>query len=171
MDFTAEKSNSTERFFSIRNSNAGYSVRSRETAPFYSLRDTDKSFSLRFDAGRGYALEKKAFHLDNTGTEKNTEAERIRLRQAAEGFEAIFIRQFLKTMSATLAGGSLFGGGTAGEIYADMAETALADVMAKEGRFGIADTLYRRLAGTLHLETPSSENTSSENIPQAGGRK
>ncbi|MHB9028882.1 MAG: rod-binding protein [Candidatus Latescibacterota bacterium] len=119
----------------------------------------------------GYPLGGKALPLEGAGTEKNSEAERIRLRQAAEGFEAIFIRQFLKTMRSTLTGGNLYGSGAAGEMYADMAETAIADTMAKEGRFGIADTLCRRMAKTLGLETPAHENSPSENTPQAGGQR
>jgi flagellar protein FlgJ len=126
--------------------------------------------SGKTNTNTGFPLGRNALPLEGAGNEKNPEAERIRLRQAAEGFEAIFIRQFLKTMQSTLTGGNLFGSGTAGEMYADMAETALAETMAREGRFGIADVLYRRLTGKLNLDAPENGNISLENSSQAGGR-
>ena len=72
-------------------------------------------------------------------------AKKAKLRKAAEGFEAIFIRQFLKAMRTTIPDGGMFGKGTVGEIYADMMDNAVADESAKRGTLGIADIMYRRL--------------------------
>lgn len=70
------------------------------------------------------------------------EAEKTRLRKAAEGFEAIFIRKLLSSMQSTLSEGSMFGSGSAGSIYSDIADAAVADTMASQSILGLADRLY-----------------------------
>jgi len=89
---------------------------------------------------------------------KNVETRKAELREAAEGFEAIFIRQFLKSMRDTLPGEGMFGKGIAGEIYAGMMDEAVADAAARRGAFGIADAVYRQLSKNM--------DSSTENDPQ-----
>ena len=76
------------------------------------------------------------------------------LRDAARDFEAILIRQLLSAMSQTLSGG-LFGEGTAGDIYGDFMNAAIADNVAQRNDLGLADALYRSLV--LRID-PSESN-------------
>jgi len=73
------------------------------------------------------------------------EARKAKLRKAAVEFEAIFIRQLLKTMRSTVPGGGMFGKGAIGEIYAGMMDYAVAEKVARRGTLGIADAVYRQL--------------------------
>jgi len=73
------------------------------------------------------------------------EARKAKLKKAAVEFEAIFIRQLLKTMRSTVPGDGIFGRGVTGEIYAGMMDYAVAEKVARRGTLGIADALYRQL--------------------------
>ena len=62
----------------------------------------------------------------------------------AADFEAIFVRQMLKTMRTSSLGEGLFDGqGT--EQFRDMQDSKVADAMAEKGVFGIAQLLTRQL--------------------------
>lgn len=62
----------------------------------------------------------------------------------AADFEAIFVRQMLKTMRTSSLGEGLFDGqGT--EQFRDMQDSKVADTMAEKGVFGIAQLLTRQL--------------------------
>ena len=64
-----------------------------------------------------------------------SEAQKIKIRKAAEGFEAVFIRQFLRIMRKTVPDGGMFGKGAVGDIYGDMMDNTLAEVMSKRSIF------------------------------------
>jgi len=104
---------------------------------------------------RFYPLRRGTSASESQGSEQSgeTDARDAELRKAAEGFEAIFIRQFLKSLRATLPGDGLFGKGTEGEIYADMMDNAIAETVSKRGAFGIADMIYRQLVRDVASET------------------
>ena len=74
-------------------------------------------------------------------------------------FESIFIKQMLNEMKKTVEKTGLISGGAAEDIFDDMLYDQYALLMAKTGRFGIADTMYRQLspesAGLMTRE-PSS---------------
>ena len=57
----------------------------------------------------------------------------------------LFIRQILQTMRTTVPGGGMFGKGAVGDIYGDMMDNVLAEVMSKRSVFGLTDLLYRQL--------------------------
>ena len=80
------------------------------------------------------------------------EAQKVKLRKATEGFEAIFIRLLLKTMRSTIPDGGMFGKGAVGEIYGDMMDNTLAEVMSRRSILGLADTLYRQLVREIEPE-------------------
>ena len=80
------------------------------------------------------------------------EAKKAKLREAARGFEAVFLRQLITEMRKTLDGEGLFGSGAAGEIYSDLLGNAMAESAAKRGPLGIGDDLYRRLVVRLEPE-------------------
>ena len=74
-----------------------------------------------------------------TGGEGNTQR-RQELRQAAQAFEAVFIRQLIGSMRNARLAEDMFGS-QATEQFRDMADSRLADSMAQQGTFGIAELL------------------------------
>ncbi len=68
------------------------------------------------------------------------------LREVCEEFEAIFVKQMLKSMKNTVNKSGLLNGGFAEEIYDDMLTDEYAKKMTKTAHFGIADSLYRQLS-------------------------
>jgi flagellar protein FlgJ len=74
-----------------------------------------------------------------TGGEANTQR-RQGLRQAAQAFEAVFIRQLIGSMRNAKLADDMFGS-QATEQFRDMADGRLADSMAQQGTFGIAELL------------------------------
>ncbi len=90
---------------------------------------------------------------------KDGEVRDAKLREAARGFEAIFIRQLLKTMRTTVPGAGPYGSGAAGDIYGDMVENAISETMSAQGRFGIARVLLDKFgvesnSGAKKVVTP-----------------
>ena len=65
------------------------------------------------------------------------------LRQAAEAFEAVFLRQVIGSMRQAKIGEDLFGS-SASDQFRDMADARLADNMAQQGSFGIAELLLQQ---------------------------
>ncbi len=67
------------------------------------------------------------------------------LRKAAQGFEAVFLREMIGSMrKAKLADGMLSS--EASESFREMADARTADSMAALGQFGIAAMVERALA-------------------------
>ncbi len=75
--------------------------------------------------------------------------ERAELRQAAKGFEAVFVRRMLEAARATDFGGGDVFGGQAMETYGTMRDEYLADIAASTGAFGIAEMIERQLSTRL----------------------
>jgi flagellar protein FlgJ len=66
------------------------------------------------------------------------------IKSMAADFEAIFVRQMLKTMRTSSLGEGLFDGqGT--EQFRDMQDAKVAESMAQQGVFGIAQLLARHV--------------------------
>jgi len=63
-----------------------------------------------------------------------------RLRAAAEAFEAVFLRQVIGSMRQAKLADDPFGS-AATEQFRDMSDARLADNMAEQGSFGIAEML------------------------------
>ena len=69
---------------------------------------------------------------------------RDEIQSMAADFEAIFVRQMLKTMRTSSLGEGLFDGqGT--EQFRDMQDAKIAESMAQKGVFGIAQLLTRHV--------------------------
>lgn len=90
--------------------------------------------------------------LSPLNPQKDFETREKEIRKAAEGFEAIFTRQLLKIMRSSMIGESMFGEGTAGDIYGEILDGAIADKMASRGDLGIADMLYTNMLRKLEIE-------------------
>ena len=65
------------------------------------------------------------------------------MREAAEAFEAVFLRQMIGAMRQATPGETLFGN-QAGEQFRDMQDARLADDMAAKSSFGIAEMLLKQ---------------------------
>lgn len=68
------------------------------------------------------------------------EAQREQLRQAAQAFEAIFLRQMIGSMRNARLAEDVFGSSSS-EQFRDMGDAQLADTMSRQGSFGIAELL------------------------------
>ena len=79
-------------------------------------------------------------------TMTDADAEAKKLREACEGFEAMFLSMMYKQMRATVPENDLFGKkSNAIEIFEDMRDTELMNAAAKSGGIGIADMMYQQL--------------------------
>ena len=108
-----------------------------------------KSFKATLDE-----LQRKAdaaeSHTGETAPTKNPMTEdaqqQKKLREACEGFEAMFLSMMYKQMRATVPEGGLFGKkSNALEIFEDMRDTEMMNAAAKSGGIGIADMMYQQL--------------------------
>ena len=80
------------------------------------------------------------------------------MRQAAQAFEAVFIRQLIGSMRNAHLADDPFGS-QATEQFRDMADSRLADSMSEQGTFGIADMLlaqFRNRAGTQSAQAAAA---------------
>lgn len=66
-----------------------------------------------------------------------SEADRIKLHKAATAFEAMMLKQLLKSTNSKVTRG-MFGGGMAEEFFADHLNNERATSMAEAGGFGVA---------------------------------
>ena len=69
-----------------------------------------------------------------------------KLYQACQDFEAIFVKEMLKSMKSTVQKSGLLDGGFAEEIYDDMLYDEYAKKMTKTASFGITESLYKQLS-------------------------
>jgi len=99
---------------------------------------------------------------------------RQELRQAAQAFEAVFIRQLLGSMRSTKLADDMFGS-QATDQFRDMADSRLADTMSQRGTFGIADMLVAQFerhrsvqqAGTAAASGAASPDAAAASNPEA----
>ncbi|RIV86000.1 flagellar biosynthesis protein FlgJ [Aurantiacibacter zhengii] len=68
------------------------------------------------------------------------------LRQAAQAFEAIFVRQLLASARASDFGGEDLFGGPGLEQFTAMRDEHFADIASMQGTFGLAASIERQLA-------------------------
>lgn len=83
-----------------------------------------------------------------------------RLRQAAQGFEAMFVRQMLSAArAASLAGKDPLFGGQSQETFAAMRDERFAEIAATTGAFGLAKQLETQFARVLPANAPANPAT------------
>ncbi|MCB2077252.1 MAG: rod-binding protein [Novosphingobium sp.] len=80
------------------------------------------------------------------------QTEREQLAQAAQQFEAIFLRQFLASARKTDFGSDLFGGQAIG-TFRQMQHEHFADIAAQTGAFGLAATIEAQLSRFVEPES------------------
>jgi peptidoglycan hydrolase FlgJ len=80
------------------------------------------------------------------------------LRQAAQAFEAIFIRQLLASARATDFGGEqALLGGPGLEQFEAMRDEHFADVASQAGTFGLAEAIERQLSTHVGVNPAMSD--------------
>lgn len=75
--------------------------------------------------------------------EQRAQREAAQMREAAQAFEAVFIRQMIGSMRQAKLADDAFGS-NATEQFRDMADSRLADSMSSQGGFGIAEMLMNQ---------------------------
>ena len=86
--------------------------------------------------------------LSGATSSSTTAADRRRdqLQNAAQAFEAVFLRQMIGSMRQASLGEDIMGGRSA-EQFRDMSDAKLADSMAQTGSFGVAELLLKQFDG------------------------
>ena len=81
-------------------------------------------------------------------SENTAEPARGQLRDAAQQFEAILLRQVLASARNTnFGGGDLFG--QSDQTFREMRDSRFADITSKSGQLGFATAIERQLAHNL----------------------
>jgi flagellar protein FlgJ len=75
--------------------------------------------------------------------------ERARLHQAAQQFEAIFVRQMLSSARASNFGDTLWGDDQGNQTFTQMRDERFADITAQSGTLGLAKQVEAQLSGRL----------------------
>lgn len=70
-----------------------------------------------------------------------------KLKQACQDFESVFMGFVLKGMRKTVQKSDLFGSNKAEDMFTDMMDDEVCKSASKSNSMGIADLLYRQLAG------------------------
>jgi len=71
-------------------------------------------------------------------------------------FESIFVKIMIKEMRSTVQKDGLLSGGWAEEVFSDMLDDEYAASMSETAGFGLAEQLYRQLAGSRGMIGPSA---------------
>lgn len=71
--------------------------------------------------------------------------EDAKLREACEGFEAMFLKMMYKEMRSTVPDNELFGTSNGEKIMQDMLDTQMIDNISAGGGVGLADMMYKQL--------------------------
>ncbi|GMM93535.1 rod-binding protein [Qipengyuania sp. MTN3-11] len=95
-----------------------------------------------------------ALPINQTGpqpiaTERTPSPAREELRQAAQQFEAILLRQMLSSARSTDFGGNDLFGGEGEETFREMRDSRFAEITAQSGQLGFATAIEAQLARFL----------------------
>ena len=74
-------------------------------------------------------------------------AKKLRLQKAAKDFEAVLVGYMLKSMRSSVQKADEFGESFGSETIEGMFDSEVARSMSRGGSFGIAEMLYKKLAG------------------------
>jgi peptidoglycan hydrolase FlgJ len=107
--------------------------------------------SVRFERSRETLAQAPTQRL-STSLETNvvgagaSSSKREQLRAAAQAFEAVFLRQMIGSMRQAKLGEDILGG-SATDTFREMSDAKLADSMAENSSFGIAELLLKQFDG------------------------
>ena len=98
-------------------------------------------------------------------TAGQSDAQKAKLKSAAQAFEAVFLRQMIGSMrSASLGDGMLDNEATS--TFQDMADSKTADAMSKRGVLHIADMLVKQL-GPIAANSAAGKAEAASAAPTA----
>lgn len=86
------------------------------------------------------------------------------LWRASQAFESLFVEQMMASMRKTIPDSGLLKKGFAEGVSSTMMDQAVADSIGKQGRMGIATSLYRQLSS----QYPGSDSPAADPGQQAG---
>ncbi len=131
----------------------------RGTAAWNAQSASQEALKATTDAARfEEALKRATQSLQDAKTSVSTagidaEAESKRLREACQGFEAMFLDIVFKSMRNTVPENTLFGESNGEKIWHSMLDTELMQNVAKSGGVGIADMMYDNLIDQVTAQT------------------
>ena len=79
--------------------------------------------------------------------------EAARLRHVARELEGVFVQEMFKAMRASVPEAGPFGGGAGEEMFTAMLDGEIATRAPARWERGLAEALYRQLAGPAGVET------------------
>ena len=82
--------------------------------------------------------------------------ERKKLHEAAQAFEAIFVRQVLSSARQANFGNDLLGNDKGNETFTQMRDERFAEIASKSGAFGLAAQIEAQLTRTLAPTAPAA---------------
>jgi len=88
-------------------------------------------------------------------------SEKEKLKNAAQGFESIFVNLLLSQMRKTIDKSELIDGGNAQEIFEQMFDEEISKEIAKRGDLGIADSLFKEFQ--RYVEPDKTEKSEDKN--------
>jgi flagellar protein FlgJ len=99
-----------------------------------------------------------------TGSTPAPSPERARLHQAAQAFEAIFVRQMLTSARQSNFGDTLWGDDKAQDTFTAMRDERFADLTAQSGTLGLAKQVEADLSARLGEATAATATSTATAI-------
>lgn len=99
------------------------------------------------------------------GTRGATPPENDPLWRASRQFESLFVEQMLTSMRKTVPDSGLLKKGLAEGVSNTMLDQAIADSIGRQGRMGIASSLYRQLSGDHPAAQANAQNGDTQETP------
>lgn len=109
--------------------------------------------------------------LATTSARHLTDEQKVKLQKATREFESIFVQMMLKSMRSAQGeessefGGESYGGG----VMKDLFDTELSKHIGKQGKLGVAESLYRKLTGESLPAPRVSGASAATGASQASG--
>ncbi|MDQ6986511.1 MAG: rod-binding protein [Mariprofundaceae bacterium] len=85
-----------------------------------------------------------------------------KLWQASRQFETLFVEQMLTSMRKTVPDSGFIKKGFADDVQTSMLDQAIAEAVGKQGRMGIAQSLYRQLSQHTQAIPVRADNVLNE---------
>ena len=99
--------------------------------------------------------------------ESSAEKQRKGLREACQGFEALFLDMMFREMRKTVPKDELFGESNAMDIFRDMHDTEVMKQMSSAGGIGIADMMYKQLSPQIERQIANLQKTQKTSLGNA----
>ncbi|MBR6343927.1 MAG: rod-binding protein [Selenomonadaceae bacterium] len=107
-------------------------------------------------------VQRQAEASSSSQTDIEAQKRREKLKEACEGFEAMFMNMMYREMRNTVPEGGLFKKSNAMNIFEDMRDTEMMKVAAKGGGIGLADMLYKQLSPQVESQIKALQQTSEK---------